>query len=259
MQALAANGKGAARMERRQFMKKHSAQFEAALTDAVNALAEAQPADPIAFLGETLLSMQRVAPRAEIAAVAAAEVPVEQRFMNWQTKGHWLLTKDGRLYCGEFADKPDKKKGVLTAEMQMVHASGVDPAVIKACGNGSVGSGARSSVYNVDSPRKVMSGMNAAGLDVNSRAARAVVSDMTALAGDDEKEAGEEVMDEMRALLRANKYIAVGTMPGREARPRAGGTMGRAPRTAAMSSWSSPASCSMALTARMLMARARRT
>ena len=193
----------------------HRAQLEAALTDAINALAEEQPVDPIAFLGAQLRNMR--ATRRARACGAAAAVPVSERFSKWNEKGCWLLTADGTLYCGEFVDK--EAKGA-TAHMQLVHASGVDPAEIKACGSvmagGGFGSGARGSTYNVPANRKVMSGMDEAGLDLNSEAARAVLADLTALAGDDEKkekDVGAEAGAEVDALFERNEYIAVGTMP----------------------------------------------
>ena len=152
-----------------------------------------QPEDGVARVAELLQESSARKERATPQAPAGgAATPVQERFSKWADQGCWLLTEGGTMYCGEFADK-QVDTCMLTAHMQLVHACGVDPIEIKACGSvatgsGGFGSGARGSMYNVEAARKVMSGMDEAGLDLNSEAARAVMADVTALAGDNEKE-----------------------------------------------------------------------
>ena len=106
---------------REAYLEQHKAQMQAALAKAVNAaLLAAQSDDPIAFVAKQLL--QREQREAQTTKAQTAELEVCR-----------LMTKDGNVYTGKFATTRDAEKGDLTAEMQLVHASGVDPANILAC------------------------------------------------------------------------------------------------------------------------------
>ena len=185
---------------RKAYIAEHGKTMEAALSAAVNAAFLAQPADPVAFIGQQL--QQR-----ETKKMERADEPAVTEC--------WLLTTGGKLYTRVCADKPGEEKGLLTADMQLVHASGVDPANIKACGTGEphYGPEYKNSIYNVEACRTVMHGMNAAGLDLNNKATRMVMADLTALTDDSQKEAGEEALEEACAIYGRCKQIKVGTLP----------------------------------------------
>ena len=190
---------------REAYLEQHKAQMQAALAKAVNAALAAQPDDPIAFVGKQLL--QRDQREAQTAKEEASE-PEECT----------LMTKDGKAYKGTFATKWDAEKGDLTAQMQRLRASGVEQADILAC---CTGGGDDASMYNVEACRQVMSGMDAAGLNLNNKAARAVMAEAAKLTDASDKEV------DWRALHakfpdwreRFDKAIQVGTLPAAPGSP----------------------------------------
>jgi hypothetical protein len=138
------------------------------------------------------------------------------------TNNCWLLAADGRLFVGDFADKRIEDESDLTAHMQLVHASGVDPAAVIACGDisatGQIDPDSKS-LYNWVLCREVMSGLGSAqaGLTLNNAATRAVMADLTALAEESATLPSEAAVRRASLILasKPNLIWKVGSQPAK--------------------------------------------
>ena len=127
-------------------MEQHQikALLEPILSKAVNAAIAARAPDLIEHLVKSLSSG------------AQTEVRGDSRATAWllvNTPNPTWANRNGTLFVGDFTDQQG-----LSAHMQLVHSSGVDPALIRGCGDVMNGKFACSSMYNVSKCCKVMSG-----------------------------------------------------------------------------------------------------
>ena len=208
------------------------ADLERTVRAALQEALESQPRDPLRAL---IKCLEREAGVGSPRERAETQQPASVTKQSANATKCWVLAQDKagtpckidgkqvpcKLYVGQFADQTNAFEGNLTAHMQLVHSSGVDPADIRGCGGVHQQFGVNqfgvkfgsTSMYNSRSCREVLSGLHNAGLDLNNKAVRTIMAELTGLVVDTStKEAVAEVPTAAEAMYRDGVYTKVGTV-----------------------------------------------